>query len=93
MIELLTKRMATHEKARLVAEHIIMTHDTIRKTATVFNVSRSSVHSWISKNLEQAHPETYAKVRAILDYHLSIRHLRGGEATKIMHRKRRAQYE
>jgi sporulation transcriptional regulator SpoIIID len=32
--------------------------------------------------LKDVDKETYEKVQRLMDYHFSIRHLRGGEATK-----------
>lgn len=69
------------------ARYIIKTKDTIRQVAKVFNVSKSTVHKDMQKRLMYINVNLYNKVSIILDYHKQIRHIRGGEATKIKYQK------
>ncbi len=50
-------------------------------------VSKSTVHKDLTERLPEINPELANEVKEILDYHKSIRHLRGGEATKQKYRK------
>ena len=64
------------------SNYIINTKDTIREVAKVFNVSKSTVHKDLKERLFEIDSELYNKVSSILKYHLDIRHIRGGNATK-----------
>jgi len=64
------------------AEYIIKTKDTIRDIAKVFNVSKSTVHKDLKERLFDIDEYLYNEVSNILKYHLDIRHIRGGNATK-----------
>ena len=45
-------------------------------------VSKSTVHSDMNEKLKKLDEGLYLRVRRILEYNLSVRHLRGGRATK-----------
>lgn len=64
------------------SKYIIETKNTIREIAKVFNVSKSTVHKDLKERLLEIDCEMYNKVSNILKYHLDIRHIRGGNATK-----------
>ena len=64
------------------AYYIIQTGDTVRKTARIFLVSKSTVHKDVTKRLKKIDKELYLKVKLVLAKNLSERHIRGGEATK-----------
>ena len=64
------------------ANHVIETNNTIRETATEFNVSKSTVHKDLQERLLDINTKLYEHVSSILDYHTKIRHIRGGESTK-----------
>jgi len=65
-----------------VADHIINTKDTIRKTATLFNISKSTVHKDIQERLNLVDELKYQKVKQIMNEHLETRHIKGGESTR-----------
>lgn len=65
-----------------IANHIILTKDTIRKTAVIFNVSKSTVHKDIGERLMKLDINKYQEVKKIMLNHLETRHLLGGESTK-----------
>jgi putative DeoR family transcriptional regulator (stage III sporulation protein D) len=48
------------------------------------------VHKDLTERLPEINPDLANQVKHILEYHKSIRHLRGGEATKIKYRKTRS---
>ena len=65
-----------------IANHIIHSKDTIRDTAKVFNVSKSTVHKDIQERLMDIDVEKYQLVKKIMLEHLETRHIKGGEATR-----------
>ena len=70
------------ERTLQEAQYISETKHTIRKTAQVFNLSKSTVHLDLSKRLKKVDYEMYEKVKKILDENFSEKHIRGGESTK-----------
>lgn len=64
------------------SNYIINTGNTIREVADVFGVSKSTVHNDIRKRLIEIDKNLYEKVSNILEYHIDIKHIRGGESTK-----------
>lgn len=60
---------------------------TIREIAKIFNVSKSTVHKDLNERLLKIDKEKYKKVNEILKYHIDIRHIRGGESTKLKYLK------
>lgn len=65
-----------------VANHIINTKETIRQTANLFNISKSTVHKDIQERLYQIDINKYNKVKEIMNEHLETRHIKGGESTR-----------
>ena len=65
-----------------VSNYIINTEDTVREIASVFNISKSTVHKDLRERLLEIDVDLYDKVSKILMYHSSVRHIRGGESTK-----------
>ena len=63
-------------------KYIIETKDTVREIAKVFNVSKSTVHKDLTDRLLEIDEKMYIRVSSVLKYHLDIRHIRGGYATK-----------
>ena len=72
----------TQNRVVLEAEYIIKHGATVRKTASVFGVGKSTVHKDMTERLEPISKYLYEKVRRVLEVNLSERHIRGGEATK-----------
>ena len=65
-----------------ISNYIIESSATVRQTASVFGVSKSTVHKDVTERLPLLNDVVAAKVRHILDNNKVERHLRGGEATK-----------
>ena len=55
------------ERIRLVASHIYQTHDTIRKTASIYGYSKSTIHHDVSIKLKSIDYNLYLKVKGILE--------------------------
>jgi len=62
--------------------YIIDTGKTVREIAEVFKVSKSTVHKDLTERLMEVDSKMYLEVSKILQYHMDIRHIRGGESTK-----------
>ncbi len=71
------------QRALDIAEYIIESGATVRKTAQVFKVSKSTVHKDVSERLEKINRSVWEQVKSILDKNKSERHIRGGIATKM----------
>lgn len=65
-----------------IANYIILTKNTVRETAKVFGVSKSTVHKDCTERIYDIDKNLYEKVKQVLDLNLSERHIRGGEATR-----------
>lgn len=65
-----------------VSNHIFRTKDTVRDTAQIFGVSKSTVHKDVTERLPKINPELAAKVKRVLDFNKAERHIRGGQATR-----------
>ena len=65
-----------------LGEYIIQHKATVRQTAEVFGVSKSTVHIDVTKRLRRLSPALAAEVDAVLQENKAERHIRGGIATK-----------
>lgn len=75
------------ERTLSVAGYILKTKNTIRETAKVFNLSKSTVHNDLSKRLIRVDKKLYGEVKKLLDLNFSEKHLRGGNSTKMKYQK------
>ena len=64
------------------AEYIVETGCTVRACSAHFSISKSTVHKDVSERLQEIDKQLFEKVRAVLDFNLSERHIRGGIATR-----------
>lgn len=69
------------------AQVILKTGYTIREIASMFHVSKSTVHKDLHERLLKIDKVRYEKVDAILKFHTDVRHIRGGESTKRKYQK------
>ena len=74
------------ERAVEIAEHIISRKATVRQTAKVFGVSKSTVHKDVTERLPKINPLMASKVKKILEKNKAERHIRGGKATKLKYK-------
>ena len=70
------------DRCETLGKYIVKNNATVRKTAAVFGISKSTVHKDVTENLEITNFGLAKEVRAVLEKNKSERHLRGGEATK-----------
>lgn len=69
------------------ANYMLNTKETIREVATVFNVSKSTVHKDLHERLRDINFELFEQIDSILKYHIDVRHIRGGQSTKKKYEK------
>lgn len=65
------------------AHYLINKKETLRNVAKVFGRSKSKIHIDVTLRLRNIDFDLYLKVREVLNYNASQRHLRGGEATRM----------
>ena len=70
------------ERAAELAQYIIEHNATVRSTAKIFNISKSTVHKDVHERLKKINPSLYKDAKAVLDKNRAERHIRGGMATK-----------
>ena len=70
------------ERAIKCAEYIVATGCTVRACSAHFSISKSTVHKDVSERLKYIDIDLYERVRQVLEFNLSERHMRGGIATK-----------
>ena len=66
------------QRAVTIAKYILEKQSTVRQTAKVFGVSKSTVHKDVTERLEE-----------ILEKNKSERHIRGGMATKLKYQQQK----
>ena len=77
------------DRAVRLAEYIVETKNTVRKTALVFGISKSTVHKDVTERLKRVNPPLYREVGRVLEQNKQERHMRGGEATRQKYINRR----
>ncbi len=77
----------SNERCIQEALYIIKHKATVRETAKAFGISKSTVHKDVTERLKKTNIKLFYKVKVILDENLSVRHLRGGEATRRKYAK------
>lgn len=71
-----------YDRVKEESKYIVTTHKTIREVADEFGVSKSTVHNDLRRRLIKIDKNMYSKVSNILQHHIDIKHIRGGESTK-----------
>ena len=71
------------ERVKKVATYIIETGSTVRQTAKIFNISKSTIHKDILQRLEEINPSLAIEAKKVLEKNKEERHIRGGMATKL----------
>ena len=70
------------DRCEAIAEYVLDSNSTVRAAAKHFGISKSTVHKDLAYKLKIINPALYIRVKSVLEYNKSERHLRGGEATK-----------
>ncbi len=80
-----------HERVIAAAKYVMDTKSTVRETAKVFGVSKSTIHKDITDRLPRINPSLAEDVKTVLAYNKAERHIRGGKATKEKYIKNRGE--
>lgn len=75
------------KRALELANYMVETGETVRKTGEVFGVSKSTVHTDVTERLKKIDYNLFLKVEKVLEVNLNERHLRGGESTRLKYVK------
>lgn len=75
-MDYITKRVLSE------SSYVINYNKTIREVASIFNISKSSVHKDLSIRLRYIDKDIYNSVKKIFESHINLRHIKGGESTK-----------
>ena len=65
-----------------IGNYIMESSATVRQTADVFGVSKSTVHKDVTERLPLINEHLSMEVKTILENNKAERHIRGGEATR-----------
>lgn len=74
--------MFKKNKVLMEAIYILENNATIRDAAKYFNISKSSLHRHINKDLKMFDYELYLRIKQIFLEHNNTRHINGGLATR-----------
>lgn len=66
-----------------ISFYILETRATVRKVARNFGVSKSTVHKDVTERLPLLNRSLAKEVKQVLDHNKAVRHIRGGEATRL----------
>ncbi|WP_304173885.1 sporulation transcriptional regulator SpoIIID [Limnochorda pilosa] len=72
-----------------ISAYIVDTNATVRQAASVFGVSKSTVHKDVTERLPRVNVELALRVKRVLERNKAERHIRGGEATRQKYRGER----
>ena len=70
-----------------IGNYILRSRATVRDTAKVFGVSKSTVHKDVTERLPKVNAKLADEVKKVLEFNKAERHLRGGEATRQKFRR------
>ena len=70
------------ERAEAIGAYVLETLSTVRATANVFGISKSTVHKDLTEKLKHINPVMFDNVKHVLEKNKNERHIRGGEATR-----------
>lgn len=73
---------ASKERCVQLAWYMLENNATVRRAATKFGISKSTVHKDVTQNLRRVNRPLYIEVKKLLERNKQERHLRGGQATR-----------
>lgn len=76
----------TEVRAVEIGRYIVKNKATVRSAAKAFGISKSTVHTDMTRKLGDIDNELYRQVRQVLDVNKAQRHIRGGLATREKYR-------
>lgn len=76
-----------NERIINLANYILENQTTIRATASSFGIPKSTVHHDLSTKLKYINYSLYLQVKKLLEENFNIKHIHGGESTKLKYKK------
>ena len=73
-------------------KYILDTGKTVREMAKIFGISKSTIHKDLRERLLEVDKKMYDEVSNVLQYHMDVRHIRGGESTRRKFLEKNANY-
>ena len=70
----------------IIAQYMLEHRATVRQAARAHGLSKSAVHKDMICRLPEIDARLAREVAALLEYNKAMRHLRGGEATRLRYR-------
>lgn len=70
------------KRCKALGQYIVLNNATIRQTAKVFMLSKSTVHNDVSRRLKSVDRHLFGQVKIVLENNFEQKHIRGGIATK-----------
>ena len=64
------------------AHYILENRSTVRDIASIYSISKSTVHKDLQERLKEIDVSLHKDVNEIFKEHIEVRHIRGGESTK-----------
>ncbi len=83
----------TAGRAEALGCYIVEHGATVRAAAKAFGISKSTVHTDVTKKLQKTNSGLWLRVREVLDRNKALRHIRGGQATKEKYLQKRAAFD
>ena len=78
------------ERTVQIARYIVENNATVRSAARAFGLSKSTIHKDMTERLPLLHPQLAQEIRKVLELNKSLRHIRGGIATRDKYKKAEA---
>ena len=74
---------AIRERVLYSAKIMVSDRLTVREVAKIVGISKSTVHKDLTEKLKTIDEFLYDEIVQLLDYNKKIRHIRGGESTRL----------
>ncbi len=69
-------------RCEVLAQYMLEHNATVRVCASVYGISKSTVHKDITEKLKNVNYTLYCEIKGLLEKNKAERHIRGGEATR-----------
>jgi putative DeoR family transcriptional regulator (stage III sporulation protein D) len=83
--------LTIEEIAEIVGKYIISNNSTVRSTAKVFKLSKSTVHRYVHDVLFKCNRVLYEEVHTVLANNFAEKYKRGGESNRLRYLKKRGE--
>lgn len=74
------------ERCVRIGWYLFENSSTVRATAEVFRISKTTVHNDLHRRLPKVHPQLAREVQKVLETNRKERNIRGGKATREKYR-------